>query len=269
MYGNEIDTGLSSDQIRDEIERAFAQSAARIESAYQDLFANPEDIEGLHRYRISLRVARSLAKFIAPYQKRSQNRALVRQLKTLQDPTSHIRELDVLEPLIQEHDDLHAICEERRLQLRKEFLEEAQEPLTSGNIDHVVDRLTHIAWKKDVARYGIDALALAGRVDAQQKYCEGAFAHLDFDDEETVHELRKKAKALRYVTRELRACLPESLRDATNDMREMQDTLGKWRDACVNADIVEKLGGEAGEEAVVYFREQAEMELEQLKALKE
>ncbi len=269
MYGSEIDTGLSGKQIRIGIEDAFKQGAQAIDDAYQGLFSCPDDIERLHRYRISLRVARSLAKFIAPYQKRPQNRALIRQLKTLQDPTSHIRELDVFSPLVQEYEALHAICEETRLRLRKDFLEQARLSSTRDALTQALDSLAHIDWKGEALSYGIDAFAFAGRIDARQKRCAWEFMHLDFEDEEAVHKLRKNAKALRYVIRELRTCLPESLRDASNSMREMQDALGEWRDNCVNADIAERLGGATGKEAAARFRDQAESSLCQLKALRE
>ena len=61
----------------------------------KDLMKWPDDDEHLHQYRISVRVARSLVKFIKPYQKRLQNQTLKDVLKELQDPTSRMRELDV------------------------------------------------------------------------------------------------------------------------------------------------------------------------------
>ena len=85
------------------VEEALFESAVTIKLRKKDLLKWPSDDEHLHQYRISIRVARSLVKFLKPYQQKAQNQQLKDTLKTLQDPTSRMRELDVLVPLLADY----------------------------------------------------------------------------------------------------------------------------------------------------------------------
>ena len=51
-------------------------------------------------------------------------------------------------------------------------------------------------------------------------------------------KLQAEDKALRYIARELAACLPEDAGNVSGDMRKMQDKLGEWCDARVNAALM-------------------------------
>lgn len=78
-----------------DVEDALSDAAARIARCSVKLLENPDDPESLHQYRISLRIARSLLGFLAPYCKGAALRKTMRDIKKLQDPTSRLRELDM------------------------------------------------------------------------------------------------------------------------------------------------------------------------------
>ena len=253
-------------QTRNAVAEALFEAACTIKIRKKDLLKWPDDDEHLHQYRISVRVARSLVKFIKPYQKSWQNQVLKDVLKELQDPTSRMRELDVIVPMLKDEPELQAACREVQLATRAEFLRTLKLPETQEKHDLVERSLKRIDWKGNVLRNGIDADGLASRIDARREYCEQTLATMDFDDQETVHDLRKQAKALRYVSRELAMCLPAGVGDVSDSMRKMQDKLGEWCDARVNAALVTEICGAAGQYRAAAFQAEAEAIMQDMKS---
>ena len=260
------EAGFVAWETRDKMAEALFEAACTIKIRKKDLLKWPDDDEHLHQYRISVRVARSLVKFIKPYQKRMQNQELKDLLKELQDPTSRMRELDVLVRTLADEPELQAKCREAQLAFRKEFMSALKLPETQEKLERVEHELKHIAWKNSVCEEGIDADALASRVKARRDYCELTLGTVDFDNQEEVHDLRKQAKALRYIARELAACLPEDAATVSGDMRDMQDKLGEWCDARVNAALVYEVCGEAGAARAAAFRAEAERIMQEMRA---
>jgi CHAD domain-containing protein len=248
------------------VDEVLAEAAAVIKVRNKDLLKWPDDDEHLHQYRISVRVARSLVKFLKPYQNRNWNAELLGKLKTLQDPTSRMRELDVLVPLLKDEPELQERCREVQLANRKAFIADLKRDQTQELVASVAEALKHVAWRKGVKSRGIRARELAQRVSKRRDACETTLLVVDFDDQEAVHDLRKQAKALRYVARELQPCLPEGAADVSEDMHEVQDKLGAWCDARVNAALIAEICGDAGAERSAAFQAQAEEIMQELKS---
>lgn len=251
---------------RDQVAEVLFEAACTIKIRKKDLLKWPDDDEHLHQYRISVRVARSLVKFLKPYQQKEQNQQLKDKLKVLQDPTSRMRELDVLVPLLAGAPELQEQVRAVQLATRKTFIESLKTPETQATLADVENALKHIVWKRGVRTDGIDAEALASRITARRDECEKTLAIVDFDDQEAVHDLRKQAKALRYVARELAGCLPEGAADVSGQMRKVQDKLGEWCDARVNAALVAEICGDAGADVSAAFQAEAIAIMEELKA---
>lgn len=251
---------------RELMDEVFFETATVIKIRKKDLLKWPDDDEHLHQYRISVRVARSLVKFIKPYQREEQNLRLKDNLKTLQDPTSRMRELDVLVPQLAEYPELQERCRQVQMSTRREFIQSLKSDEVQALHAQVEHDLKHIDWKKDVLKKGISAEALASRVEARREDCEKTLVVVNFDNQEAVHDLRKKAKALRYIARELACCLPEGADEVSGQMREVQDKLGEWCDARVNAALIAEICGEDGAELAASFQQQAVDIMEELKA---
>lgn len=268
MKSAELDSGLSAREVRDFTAQALADAGTAVAARREDALAQPDDVECLHQYRISVRVARSLAKFARPYMDRDLNRELGNLLKTLQDPTSRLRELDVLVPMLADTPQLQSLCALRQQQTRDMFNHGLRLADTREVTQRAVTGLSHLEWKPQVAAYGIDAVALACRIDAQRDFCERGLAKVDFDDQEAVHDLRKRAKALRYATRALKQILPEGLGNVNADMHAMQDKLGDWCDARVNAALVAEICGPAGADVSAAFQAKADAIVAELRAMR-
>lgn len=252
-------------QTRDQIAAALFEAAVVIKVRKKDLLKWPMDIEALHQYRIAIRVARSLVKFIKPYQKRSQNNLLKLTLKQLQDPTSRMRELDVLVPQLEEGSPVRTRCEQAQAETRRAFNTGMKSDETRNALAVVDENMRAIRWNKQTARQGISAAELAARIEAKRAYCEDTLQTVDFTNQEAVHDLRKQAKALRYVSRELVGCLPEGAGRVGTRMRDVQDKLGRWCDARVSAALVAEVCGAEGAPVSEAFQQQAQDVLEELK----
>lgn len=240
-----------------QLANALWEAAVVIKIRKKDLMKWPDDVEMLHQYRISIRVARSLVKFIKPYQKKEQNQELKIALKLLQDPTSRLRELDVLVPQLEEGSEVRALCESAQADTRAAFFDDLKADVTQATLMFVDYELREIQWKKSVADDGIDIDEIIDRIEEKRLFCEKTLATVDFDDQEAVHTLRKEAKGLRYVARELGGMLPEGSAEVSGQMRKVQDKLGEWCDARVNAALMDEICGAAGVQLAAQFRQQA------------
>ena len=253
-------------ETRRQIEEVLFEAACTIKLRKKDLLKWPDDDEHLHQYRISVRVARSLVKFLKPYQDASQNQRLKANLKALQDPTSRMRELDVLVPLLAGYPELQEQCRQVQLQTRGEFIAQLEQPETAAIHDAVEHDLKHLSWCKAVCEDGIDADKLAERINARKDACEQAITQVDWNNQEAVHDLRKQAKAVRYISRELNPALPCGIEAVSVQMREMQDKLGAWCDARVNAALITEICGAAGAELAAQYQAEAEAMIAEMKS---
>lgn len=226
-----------------DVEDVLADAAARITRRGAALLENPDDPETLHQYRISLRTARSLLGFVAPYCKGNAVGRIMRDIKRLQDPTSRLRELDMLCAALEPQTAQAAIVGEACAQLRADFLERFASDATQKTLARVAKRMGSVPWRRSVRQSGLDAQTLAERVVQMRGEYELHMAQLDYDDEEAVHDVRKEAKALRYVTRELSRLLPESAGDVNARAKAVQDKLGELCDCWNNARLVIEICG--------------------------
>ncbi|MEI3376571.1 MAG: CHAD domain-containing protein [Coriobacteriales bacterium] len=226
-----------------DVEDGLAGAAKRIARRAATLLENPDDPEALHQYRISLRIARSLLGFVAPYCKGAPVRKTMRDIKRLQDPTSRVRELDMLHEALDSQAAEAAIVGEARTQLRAGFLERFAGDATQKELARVVKRIANVPWRRSIRQSGLDGQVLVDRVAQMRADYELSMAHVDYDDQEAVHDVRKEAKALRYVTREFSRLLPESAGTTNVRAKAVQDKLGELCDCWNNAQLVIEICG--------------------------
>uniref|UniRef100_UPI0025ECC696 CHAD domain-containing protein n=1 Tax=uncultured Slackia sp. TaxID=665903 RepID=UPI0025ECC696 len=78
------------------MEGVLARAYDTVNARLLAFFENPQDPETMHKFRVSIRTMRSLVAFAEPFMKRSQAKAMQRNLRTVVRWTSRLRELDVL-----------------------------------------------------------------------------------------------------------------------------------------------------------------------------
>ncbi len=226
-----------------EMERALSKAGKRLETRMTELLVSPDDPEALHQYRISIRVTRSLVKFVQPYIKRGVGMELMNILKSLQDPTSRLRELDMLVESLDEGSAEKALCVNEQLREREAFNRTLTKASTEKTLNCVVKQLRNIPWRRQTNNHGLGEAELAARVQMMREDHEWDMSELDYNDLEAVHDVRKSAKELRYVTREFSDVLPEFAGETTEQAKIVQDRLGELCDCRANARLVVEICG--------------------------
>lgn len=226
-----------------DVEDGLAEVATRIERCAAQLLENPDDSESLHQYRISLRVTRSLLEFLKPYCKRRTVKQEMRELKKLQDPTSRIRELDMLSAALDSQTDEAGMVRAECSEEREAFIERFGSEATQRLLRRIVKRIKELPWRQTVWQRGLEPDELVERVNDMREAYEVEMARVDYDDQEAVHDVRKQAKALRYVTRELAECLPDDAGSTNVRAKAVQDKLGELCDCWNNAQLLVEICG--------------------------
>lgn len=221
----------------DALESALAACSRRIAGRRDDFLEEPS-ASNLHRLRISLREARSLAHFASPWLRGSTS--LCDDLSLVQGQTSRLRDMDVLLALVASGSFREAACGDgtpSRLPQVVSLLADEREreagrlkgALASKRVSAALSsslkglgkpRLTKVAREHGVAR---EELAqrfdrLAGKADALRA--------LPPSTPDELHTLRKREKELRYVIRRLGDQLAPGQASRAASLREAQDALG-------------------------------------------
>ncbi len=196
---------------------------------------------------------RSLLGFLRPYCKRGILKGEMRAIKKLQDPTSRLRELDMLLAALDSQTDEAGMVRAECSEEREAFIEQFGSEATQRSLRRVVKRVRELPWRRAVWQCGIEPDKLVGRVNEMRAAYEVEMARVDYDDQEAVHDVRKRAKALRYVTRELADCLPDNAGSTNVRAKAVQDKLGELCDCWNNAQLLVEICGPQAVQAASRF----------------
>lgn len=226
-----------------DLEDVVKAAQERMEGRLAAFMADPDDVEALHKLRVSIRTLRSLYKFLAPFQKGSQARAVQRDLRSVVVPTSRLRELDVLSAEADAMDppsaDLVEACRELRERERDRVLEALGGEDAAKAVERARKAAEGFAWKRRIRREGLLPQQVAQRFDDMDAGVRAMQERADLADAEATHDLRKAAKRVRYAAENFAAFLdPGRADDAVARMKAVQDELGALCDARVNVEII-------------------------------
>ena len=219
------------------IETTLARRAAFLE--------DPDDIETMHKFRVSIRTLRSLVAFAKPWQDPDQNEAMQADLKSIVGETSRLRELDVFCEQAKDapfdSPALVAFCEDEAARERKRVIEVLAQNRTEKRLKRVQEQAKHIRWRKQYVKEGLDARVARARFDSMAANLEHDLSVLDLSDVEPTHDVRKAAKRVRYVAENFSEIVGEDAPTIAKGMTAHQDNLGAVCDARVNIDIINGL----------------------------
>ena len=239
-----------------QLERILANGADEVADRENAFFENPEDIETAHKLRVSIRTLRSLVAFVSPWQKSAQNAAVQADLKSIVGVTSRLRELDVFceqaEQLEGASSELVAFCRSKAADERRRVIETLGSRQMQKRLKRVRAQLGHVEWRKDVCAAGLGADEVRARFDDLTGQLEADLSELDLSDVETTHDVRKRAKQVRYDAERFESLLGDDAVAIAKGMTAHQDNLGAICDARVNIGIVDSLGSEAVPEPVAW-----------------
>lgn len=213
----------------------------------------PLDVESVHRLRVSIRQARSLLSFLKPVLDSEQYSIYQDKLRTIARKFSYIREIDVLlaqwESFAEKNQELCGcdvlieILNSEREKENAEAYKYASEGWISDALDSVSSWIRQ--WDEEYLRENdgekgqFEEFALK-RFEKWNKGVSGALKELDYDELETIHNLRIRFKKVRYVQNNIK--LFENNKTLNmSELKKIQDALGEICDSYVNIEIMANL----------------------------
>ena len=225
-----------------QMERVLGSAADTVQERLNAFFANPDDIETMHKFRVSIRTLRSLLAFVSPWQDGGQNKVLQEQLKEIVSVTSRLRELDVLTEQAQAMDgaspEFVEFCAQEAAAERDRVSKSLSSKKTTKKLESIVGELHDVHWRKRVNAEGLEHLEVRARFDELASELAADLEALDIADVERTHDVRKSAKRVRYDAEKFSSLVGDDAVSIARDMTAHQDNLGAICDARVNIDII-------------------------------
>ena len=238
------------------MEKALAEAAETVEARRDAFFAEPDDVEALHKVRTSIRTLRSLVAFAKPWQDARQNAAVQADLKALVAETSRQRELDVLCEQAQAMEnatpEFVGFCTALAADERERVLAALSSKGAAKRYARVSKAMHAVKWRGRVAAEGLAAQDVRARFDKMVAGLEADLAALDLSDAEKTHDVRKDAKRVRYSAEKFEKIIGEDAVQIAKQMEARQDSLGAICDARVNIGIINSLSADDLPEPVAW-----------------
>lgn len=229
-------------RVRGEIESTVRAWDDTVEERLAAFLEAPDDVEALHKLRVSIRTLRSLLAFAAPFLDRKRHKALQRDLRSVVAETSRLREFDVLLKQTVElplaTGDLADAVRSMRKTERDCVVKALSGDAARQALDRVRESVKRMPWTDVAAKWGIGPEEACARFDEMAHGVRDGFATVDFADAEAVHTLRKNAKRVRYAAENFEGLLGTGAVAEARRMVDVQDLLGAVCDARVNVGIV-------------------------------
>lgn len=247
-----------------DLEDIIVGAHERMEGRLAAFLADPDDVETLHKLRVSIRTLRSLLKFAAPFHRAADARAVQQDLRSIVVPTSRLREFDVLADEARQmdppSDDLVAACLEMRAAERDRVLGILAGDDAKRTLGRIARTVKPIRWKRRIEKNGLSRDAVARRFSDMEASIDRKLATTDLGAAEATHDLRKCAKRVRYAAENYAAFLDaDEAKAASERMKAVQDDLGALCDARVNVGIIDEFPRKS-------LPEQAQRDLDALEA---
>lgn len=224
------------------LEEIIADAADTVESRREAFFDNPEDIETLHKFRVSIRTLRSLIAFVKPWQNAQQNVATQTDLRDIVRYTSKLRELDVFAEQARESasssEELAEFCELEAARERERVISALKSKRLTRKLKRSLSLARSITWKKCLDQSGLSERKIRARFDAMVTELEDEISDLKLSDVERTHDVRKRAKRVRYAAENFKEILGEDAPSVAKGMTSHQDNLGAVCDARVNIALI-------------------------------
>lgn len=248
-----------------DMEEALALAASRVDRCNSALLDNMDDPESLHQYRVSLEIAHALLNFVKPFCKRKVVKRTIRNIEGLLHSSRQLRDFDTLvEELNPAAQEAQALREAAMVE-REDFHREFRANPTQKIVERIARQLREVPWRSATLEEGVPAEALAQRLSAMQQDFEFSLSQVPYDAQRAVYNVRKKARALQYVVRELLMCLPDDAGSIGMRAEAVQKRLGELCDCWNNARFIVVVCGPSAINTAAHFVVQADAIVEDLK----
>lgn len=208
---------------------------------------NPFDPNRNHDLRVAIRSLRSLYKFLKPQLDPVSFKILDENLSNAAKMLNSLRELDVLFGEISDYAFNHPLDTPAYfhllVQVNAKRLVAMRQVLAEDNWKMLVDHLT-------VANKQLNQLELSTNFDWSQlikhefqrktKKLVKSYQAVNFSEYQTVHQIRKKAKTLRYASTYLIKFAPKKAKKSHRLAEKVQNRCGAITDAHINTELLQK-----------------------------
>lgn len=233
------------DDVRKELTRVLEGACGEVDVRLEAFLADPNDIETIHKLRISIRTLRSLLAFASPFLKRRRHRLLQADLRSVVIETSRLREYDVMlrdiRALNMPCGELVEKIGELRALERNRVVDVMRGRHTQRALARVRRRVGLLPWKESVRKRGVSRDDVLAVFDELVRVVDEGYGAVDRSDADAVHTLRKRSKRVRYVGEAFGELLGPGAVSEGARMKGVQDELGDVCDARVNATLAREL----------------------------
>lgn len=227
------------------MESVLGSSADAVQTRLDAFLASPEDIETMHKFRVSIRTLRSLLAFVSPWQNPKQNKAAQADLKSIVAVTSRLRELDVLASEASAMAGVSPVSvghlQDAAAHERAYVISRLTSKRVARQMKSALRELHSVKWRKDIEASGLAPDAIRKHFDGLADDLRGRLDALDIADAEATHDVRKAAKRVRYDAEQFKAFIGDDAAAIAKGMTAHQDDLGAVCDARVNIDLINEL----------------------------
>lgn len=216
-----------------------------IQTLYVHYTNNPFSVELTHDLRVSIRELRGLLHFIRPVIGQEAYDFMNVPLREAAQVFATIRELDVLNELVETveleapnlsesyYDLFNYLGKERRKEMRRTF--------NKTNVSIVTDAIERT--RQAIEELDLDAQEdwdeyIAKRLEKKDQQLHKTYEELVFSDYDVVHDLRKAAKKNRYAAKYYKNVTSIKTKPYKKDAEKIQDELGEITDHHVNYNLI-------------------------------
>lgn len=241
----------------DDIQKVLLKRLDQLKKSYRDYQNNPYAPETAHRIRTNSRKLRSILNILKKEVDEEEHQKLNSGLKDLAVVYGPVREVDILIGLCSEialdQPDLSENYKSLFDFLHKERLKEMRRTFNKTKVKSAESSLDAVeSWiekfrlddKTDWDRY------IKKRLVKKDRRLTDAYQNVDMDDHETVHEIRKRAKKLRYSAEYLGKLSSVKHKKMAKGAQSIQDEFGVLTDAHVNRQMLETYAEKTGDAAL-------------------
>ena len=222
------------------LEDALAKVGKEVRDEAAQVAEDPTP-DNVHDLRVAARTARSLLRFVSPWQQGNQARRLRRAYADVQDLTSRLRDLDVLcdAVVMRASAPLAAALAEERADEAGCVAHKLGKKSGRREQDSVAQQMADVAWREAVRLDGITAKRVTRRFDALDAKLAHATEHAG-DSDEALHAARKQTKGQRYVAERLATVLGPERAARALALKDQQTSAGSTLDQ----KVIIRLAGE-------------------------
>lgn len=223
-----------------------------IEQAYQNYYNNPYSSTYVHRLRVELRKLRAILSFLKPLLNLTIYDELSHDLKLLGVMLSRKRDLDTMiewleltadkEPrLILNYAEVFRHFEKLRLDEANNLNDVENIQLFQKTIKKIGQTINDLKFDlSQMKKQSLEAYVLH-RLKQKERRLTKKYKRLDLNDYESIHEIRKDAKKVRYATVGMKNFIPQKVyRKMKIKAKTIQEDLGTRTDYFVMIDLIKE-----------------------------